>query len=201
MTQDAPVRRPGGRTARLRAQVLAAALELVARHGVSGFSYEQVAEVSGVHRATVYRNWPDRDRLVRDAILAFAEEAAPIEDTGDLRHDLVEFMLAHEALLQSPTGRALRQLWLRDDNSLELRRLLTTYRQEREGKVRARFAKATSRGELPEVDPDLALHLLAGPVHHHAQWSAEPLTREFAERLVDVTLTGLRAGQSPLTRP
>lgn len=41
-----PARRPGGRNARVRAQILAATVELVARDGIAGFRYEEVAEFS-----------------------------------------------------------------------------------------------------------------------------------------------------------
>ena len=55
------------RNARVRAQILAATAELVARDGTTGFRYEDVADVAGVHRASVYRHWPDREQLVAEA--------------------------------------------------------------------------------------------------------------------------------------
>ncbi len=102
-------RRPGGRTARVREQILDATAELVARDGLSGFRYEEVAERAGVHKASVYRNWPDRDDLAVAALLRHAQELASVADTGDLQTDLVDFLTALSAGLQTPFGRTLER--------------------------------------------------------------------------------------------
>jgi AcrR family transcriptional regulator len=104
MTQ---ARRPGGRNARVRAQILAATVDLVARAGVAGFTYDEVAERAGVHKTSVYRNWPNRDDLVIEALSRHADQQVPFADTGDLRADLVEFLLALAAELETSIGRAL----------------------------------------------------------------------------------------------
>ncbi|WP_375708337.1 TetR family transcriptional regulator [Actinomadura sp. K4S16] len=46
-----PRRRPGGRTARTRAQVLDAVLAELGEHGYDGLTMEAVAARAGVHRA------------------------------------------------------------------------------------------------------------------------------------------------------
>ncbi|MGH3585394.1 MAG: TetR/AcrR family transcriptional regulator, partial [Pseudonocardia sp.] len=107
MTDGATARRPGGRTARVRAQVLKATTDLVARDGIAGFRYEDVAELAGVHKTSVYRNWPDREELVIEALLRYAEDTAPVPDSGVLRDDLVDYVLDIATGLTSPTGRAL----------------------------------------------------------------------------------------------
>lgn len=89
-----PARRPGGRNARVRARILDATAELAARDGIAGFRYEEVAELAGVHRTSVYRNWPDREELVTEALLQYAEDLASIADTGDLHRDLVDYLMA-----------------------------------------------------------------------------------------------------------
>ncbi|MFI0805384.1 TetR/AcrR family transcriptional regulator [Amycolatopsis lurida] len=100
-------RRPGGRTARVRARILAATVELIARDGVSGFRYEEVADRAGVHKTSIYRNWPERDELVIEALSRHADRQVPFADTVDLRADLVEFLLTLAGELETPVGRAL----------------------------------------------------------------------------------------------
>ena len=64
--QPGPTRsRPGGRSARVRAGVLAAARELVAEQGYEPVSIEQIAARAGVHKTTVYRRWPTKARPTR----------------------------------------------------------------------------------------------------------------------------------------
>lgn len=185
--------RPGGRTARVRAQILDATVRLVARDGIAGFRYEEVAELAGVHKMSVYRNWPDRSKLVSDALVGLAEEMAPVEHTGDLRRDLVDFLLALAAGLTSPTGRALMHALqsARDDD--DVRRTVDTVIGRRVALVQDRVDSAVARGELPPVDALFLADLLSGPVHLHVSRSARPFTRVDAEKIVDVVLAGIRA--------
>ena len=48
--------------------ILRAALELFKEHGVDGVGFEQVAEMAGVARTTVYRRWSSRESLIAEAI-------------------------------------------------------------------------------------------------------------------------------------
>ncbi|WP_280440325.1 helix-turn-helix domain-containing protein, partial [Nocardia cyriacigeorgica] len=58
---DRPTRtprpRPGGRTARIRTQVLEAVHAELTEHGYDALTIDTVAARAGVHRATVYRRW------------------------------------------------------------------------------------------------------------------------------------------------
>lgn len=193
MANVAAARRPGGRNARVRAQILAATVELVARDGISGFRYEQVAELAGVHRTSVYRNWPDRDELVSEAMLQFGQDAAPIQDSGDIRRDLVTFVVAQAASLVTPTGRALRKILQQAPDSPAIQRVQAAYSNERRAALQQRLDRAVGQGQLPAVDAEFLAHLLSGPVHFHVLWTDRPLTRAYAERIVDVVLTGIRA--------
>ncbi|WP_183466959.1 TetR/AcrR family transcriptional regulator [Mycolicibacterium iranicum] len=188
-----PAKRPGGRSARVRDQILSATVELVARDGIAGFRYEDVAEVAGVHRASVYRNWPDRDELVVEAVLRYAEELASIADTGDIDRDLADFLLGLAGGLQTPFGRALEQAVqpARQDTTVSA---LTRILEERQAMLRRRVDAAVDRGELPPVDSALLGELISGPVHVIVNRGTRPFTRVDAERIVAVVLAGIRAG-------
>lgn len=84
----APERRPGGRTARVRAQVLDAVRAELAEAGHEGLTVEGVAARAGVHRTTVYRRWRDVGGLLVDVIAAAGEMDWQPPDTGSLRGDL-----------------------------------------------------------------------------------------------------------------
>jgi hypothetical protein len=54
--------------------------------------------------------------------------------------------------------------------------------------------RAVERGELPpDVDVDLALDLLAGPLYLRAAVAGGPLDATYAERLTDAFLRAVRA--------
>ncbi|OEV04232.1 TetR family transcriptional regulator [Streptomyces oceani] len=188
-----PARRPGGRSARVRAQILAATAELVARDGVAGFRYEEVAELAGVHKTSVYRNWPDREELVAEALLRYAEDLASVADTGDLHRDLVDFLLALAGGLETPFGQTLEQAVLPAHQSPTVRQALSRILDQRVAALRRRVDTAVDRGELPPVDSSFLGEMISGPVHLIVNRGQRAFARTDAERVVGVVLAGIRA--------
>lgn len=191
-TDRPPARRPGGRNARVKAQILAATAELVARDGIAGFRYEDVAAVAGVHKASVYRNWPDREELVGDALLRYAEDLASVGDTGDLRRDLVDFLVALAAGLETPFGRALERAILDARHEATIGALASVL-EVRVAAMQHRVDTAVDRGELPPVDSSFLGEMISGPVHLIVNRGMRTVTRADAERIVDVVLAGIRS--------
>ncbi|MFC4562188.1 TetR/AcrR family transcriptional regulator [Nocardiopsis mangrovi] len=192
-TDRPPARRPGGRSARVRARILAATAELVARDGIAGFRYEEVAESAGVHKTSVYRNWPDREELVVEALLRYAEDLASVADTGDIHRDLVEFLLALAGGLETPFGRTLEQAIYHTDESPAVRQAVARILDQRVAATRRRVDAAVDRGELPPVDSAFLGEMISGPAHLIVNRGMRPFTRVDAERIVGVVLAGLRA--------
>ncbi len=188
----APARRPGGRNARVRAQILAATAELVARDGIAGFRYEEVAEYAGVHKTSVYRNWPDREELVVDALLRYADDLASIADTGDIQRDLVDFLLALAGGLETPFGRTLEQA-MQPAGQPSAVQALSRILDQRVAAMQRRVHAAVDRGELPAIDSAFLGEMISGPVHLIVNRGIRPFTRADAERIVGVVLAGIRA--------
>ncbi|MGV0716415.1 TetR/AcrR family transcriptional regulator [Mycolicibacterium sp. XJ662] len=181
----------------MRAQILSATAELVARHGITGFRYEEVAELAGVHRASVYRNWPDREKLVTAALLQYAERLASVTDSGDLRNDLVDYLMGIASGLQTPFGRALEQAMKVTDDNPAVRQTVTMILEERGAALQHRVNLAEDRGELPAVDSVFLGEMMAGPVRLIVNRGTRTFTRKDAERIVDVVLAGIRATAPP----
>jgi AcrR family transcriptional regulator len=192
-TASPPPTRPGGRNALVRAQILGATAELVARDGITGFRYEDVAELAGVHRASVYRNWPDREELVAAALLQHAENLASIADTGDLRRDLVDYLVALASGLGTPFGQALVLAMQPAHENPAVRQTVARILEQRGAAMRQRVNLAVERGELPAVDSTFLGEMISGPVHLIVNRGIRPFTRADAERIVGVVLAGIRA--------
>ena len=189
----APARRPGGRTARIRRQILEAAAELIARDGIGGLRYDAVAELAGVNKTSVYRNWRDRTALVADALATFGADVAPLHDSGDLDTDLVDFLEALAAAMGSPEGRALQHAVSSARENPELRVVVDEVFDRRLAMLRGRLHTAVERGELPAVDFSLIGEMLAGPVQLLVSRGARPFTRDDARRVTAIVLAGVRA--------
>ena len=74
---------PHGDSAVTRREILAAARELFAAHGVDGVSIRQIASAAGVNHALVHRYFGTKDEMV-DAILASEAEAMSSMSRADV---------------------------------------------------------------------------------------------------------------------
>ena len=103
MDEKAPgTLRPGGRTARTRAAVLAAVTGELIEHGYAGASVERVAARAGIAKTTIYRRWGGLDGLLADLMAGYAAQQIPVPDQGDLGSDLRALARAVVAALRDP---------------------------------------------------------------------------------------------------
>ena len=154
------------RSAEADTAILAAALDLLLERGVEATSIEQVARRAGVTRATVYRRFPDKTRLLVATVEAAYGNPPASPEIRDVEHLVTGW--AH-ALAEPRQRRLLRRLYGAID---DLPELATAYRSrfgEHRDQARNRvFARARDRGQLPaDTDPDVLLDVLTGAVWQH----------------------------------
>ncbi|MDF2918868.1 TetR/AcrR family transcriptional regulator [Microbacterium sp. NPDC086615] len=84
---------PGRKRDRSRdAEILDAALDVLAETGYDGMTIDMVAARARAGKATVYRRWASKEELVLDAVACMKRDdlrARDVPDTGTLRGDLV----------------------------------------------------------------------------------------------------------------
>jgi AcrR family transcriptional regulator len=85
---------------------LTAVFDVVADRGYDGLTVEAVAEHSGVHKTTIYRRWGSIDAVLFDAVVVRAEQAIPLERSGDIKRDLVAMAEAVATNLEDPVAQA-----------------------------------------------------------------------------------------------
>nr|WP_308406267.1 TetR/AcrR family transcriptional regulator [Streptomyces sp. AC602_WCS936] len=142
------MRRPGGRTARIRAQVLEAARELLVERGYDELTMDAVAERAGVHRTTVYRRWRDVGGLLADVLDAAGGDDWRPPDTGTLEGDLVAVNAEVEAALAAEPVTA--SLIAASFRSQEAAAALRRFWEERYARCAVVVERAVRRGECPE---------------------------------------------------
>jgi len=190
---------PSRRSQSSRTAILAAALDLVGEVGYAKLSIERIAAEAGVGEQTIYRWWPSKGALLFDAFLTLADgqDGAPagLPDTGDLAADLKLVLRATVAELNDPRYdgpmRALHTEIVHDPALAAdyAERLDEPMRELKKDRLRA----ARQAGQLAEdVDLDVAVDLLFGPVLNRWLHRTGPLTPEYAEQVVDTALRGLR---------
>ncbi len=94
--------RTGGRSERVRASVLSAALEEVTRVGYAELSMAQVAARADVALTTVHRRWGSKAALVTDALDDLLADGVPVPDLGSMELDFHALVVAVVAVLRDP---------------------------------------------------------------------------------------------------
>lgn len=155
------------RSASAHQKILTATLESVAMRGIDSTSMDEVARVSGVSKATIYKHWADKEALLLE-MLAWVSglNDRPPFDSGNTRADLVAVLtygrkensewrerltpqFAAYGATNAAFGLAWRQMVM-DPPRREIRRLLEA---------------GIAKRELPHtLDLELALAMLLGPM-------------------------------------
>jgi AcrR family transcriptional regulator len=175
-------------------RILDAALRLMAQGGYLRMSMDNVAAEARVTKPTIYRRYPGKVQLAMAAIVAYCAQA-PAARTADTRADLIAEMTNFRHGLDRPNGMVMLGTVLAEEYATP--ELLASFReylvQPRRQAIRAILQRARERGELrADADPGLAGNMLIGA--YYAQYLAgEPFADDWAARIVDAVLAGLRA--------
>jgi AcrR family transcriptional regulator len=182
--------RPGGRSARIVASVLATTVDVLVDHGYDGLSIAEIAERSGVHETSIYRRWGTKPQLVTEALTRNAAQSLSPPDTGSFLGDLNALLRSVMSWLETPMGRPLSQVLTSPDPDLApLRR---TYWNNRLEVIRVIVARAKKRDEVPfSLDPRLVMEMCAGPITLR-RISGESVTPRYIKKLIERVVIGLQ---------
>lgn len=190
---------PSRRSEKSRRAVLTAAFELVQEVPYAQLTIEGIAGRAGVGKQTIYRWWPSKAAILFDAFLLLStsdDGATPeLPDTGDLRRDLAAVLHATVAELTDPrTDAPMRALAVEIAQDPALAR---TYHERLDGPLRdakkRRLRSAQDAGHLArDVDLDVAVDLIWGPLLNRWLQHGGPLTDDYADATLDAALSGLR---------
>jgi AcrR family transcriptional regulator len=191
---QAPARRGRPRSEEAKRAILSTTEQLLEEVGFDALTMEDVAQMAGVGKATIYRRWPTKGLL---AFEAFEEEflaKQPLPDTGTLRGDLLAALRAWiQTVNMTVAGRTLAGL------IAEVQRdpaLGDAWRDRFVRPVRDQYrilvARGTERGELsPLADPEVILDLVFGSAYHRLLQSHLPLDDHFAQAVVETIISGV----------
>jgi AcrR family transcriptional regulator len=169
---------------------LRSSLRLLAKKGFSEFTIEAVAAHASVGKATVYRWWPDKAALIADAFASSTTRKLHFPDTGSVRTDMSQQMRQLVKILLSRRGRivsAMLGAGQSDSNLIAAfrERFLKPRRQE----AYATLRRGILRGQLGKnVDMNLILDSLYGPIYMRFLIRHDKLTPEFVDGLCELTL-------------
>jgi AcrR family transcriptional regulator len=200
MQSDAAKRQLGRpRDARADRAILDATLELIAERGVHGFRTEDVAARAAVGKGTIYRRYRSKDALVTAAVAALVREEITLPDTGSTRGDLLVLMREAVALYRSsPAARLMPNLIGAMAEQPELARAVRDgFLASRRTALSEVLRRGVERGDLrPDLDLELALDVLGGPLFYRLLVTGGPLDERLAEGVADLILRGFAPDES-----
>jgi AcrR family transcriptional regulator len=182
------------RSAVAEAAILTATVELLEVKPLCEVTAEAIAKQAGVSKATIYKWWPNKNRVALDAYLSSAQAEIPSSDTGSALRDFTEQLVAATRFYTSARGRVFCQFIAegqRDPDLLSLfRERFLRYRRQA---VRELWERGVARGEIrPELDPELVIDLIFGPVVYRLLVGHGPLDATDVEAMAAAVFRGLQ---------
>jgi AcrR family transcriptional regulator len=188
----APRRRGRPRSEQVDQAVLDATIDLAGEVGMHAMSMDELAQRVGVSKATIYRRWPSKERLVLDA-LNQAMRPFDLIDTGSLRGDLDDYL--GELARRMSFGKAsdvLPDLIAASVRDANLQASLDEYIRHRRQPLQTILGRGVARGELGAgADVDVLIDALIGPFVYRRLLSHDRLDGDFVDRLLRVVLPDL----------
>lgn len=185
MNERRPVRRPGGRAARVGAAVHRAVTDLIGERGYGNFTVSEIAARAGVADSSIYRRWGNLESLLTEVALARLNAVSPAPDTGSLDGDLRTYAAQMAREISGPDGPAVLHLAVAlSSYGQQGLRAADNLRAERMRQLQSMLDRAHNRGEHVPDAFDVLDHLVA-PMYIRVLFGMGPLTADYVDRLVD----------------
>lgn len=172
-----------------RDAALDAALQILQTDGVLAVTHASVGRMTGISRSTLYRHWPQINKLRNDAFKRAARPSkVPTSTNGPLRADLTWLLgLLMSALNETAWGPIAPQVIAAAATDQEARAVINDFMKERMTYVEAVFDAAKARGELSSDTHVHNLVEMAIAVPYFRKLIAGlPLDQEWLETHVDL---------------
>ncbi len=199
-TETGPTRRTtgartGGRSERVVAAVLGAAMAELGAVGYVALRLEDVAARAGVAKTTVYRRWPTKAALITAALDELGRYDDPLPDTGTLRGDILAVLEDAMSRVGTPEGLAIARMVTTERGVPEVDALVRQLKDKSRNHRAKIVLRAQERGQLPaDADPHLILDCVFGVVFARLIRFGEKTDRPTCERLIDLVVTGAEHG-------
>jgi AcrR family transcriptional regulator len=176
-----------------RQRILDAALESLQVSGFTCSTTDSIAERAGASKATIYRWWPTKASLLAEALREAVAEEVPFPETGDLATDIELQLRNFIALLNGRLGRAFKAFVGAAQSDPEVAAaFLEDWVKPRRKEAKTVLERYQVNGRIaPDVDLDMVLDLLYGPLYFRLLSGHGALTPAYAKQITEFALNGL----------
>jgi AcrR family transcriptional regulator len=172
--------------------VLDAALAECAETGFQALSVPSIAERAAVNKTSLYRRWPSKAEIIREAIERCMVAPAFLRPAGPVRDGLISLAQQILAFVESPAGGSMLKILLAEESGGLGGMAASLLRTSFEAGFRILLEAAIQSGELPaNTDVSLLLCTIVGALIAKIYVDRGKPTSEYIERLVDLVLFGV----------
>ncbi|MDA2813969.1 TetR/AcrR family transcriptional regulator [Nocardiopsis sp. RSe5-2] len=183
----------------LKRAIFAAVLEELRSTGYANLTMESVAAAAGTGKSALYRRWPDKEAMVRDALRDTLPDPDEVPRTGDTRTDLVALLRFLQAVFNRTSGTLFQAVASEVGSETGFMRALVNDHVVAPCKVRIREVLRTALAEGGDPADDLDLLAEVGPamLTHRCLTGESTISDRYVEDVVDVVLARLTGHARP----
>lgn len=166
-----------------------------AGRGYAALSLEAVARRAGAGKAALYRRWPSKAAMAREALNQVGLDLTAVADQGSLRADIQAILGALRLVLRHPLARRIiPDLHAEIARSAEVAAVMRPFQNARRTRGEDLIRRAIARGELSaNVDMQLANDLLAAPLYWRMVVVPGRVDAAYLDKLATAIEAGLRS--------
>lgn len=182
------------RSQKARQDILKSAYMLLKKKGIRSVGAQEIANGAGVSTATLYRWWNTKEALIMDACFEHAHPVLTYEGKGSPLSRLRDQVVRGAVWLRTEDGKVMARLITGIHGDTELHKIfLDRFLLPRRRMAIAVIKEAIAGGELNrDTDPELLIDALYGPSYYRWMLGHAPLTKRYAEALVEKIVSALR---------
>ncbi|MBJ32175.1 MAG: hypothetical protein CL466_12340 [Acidimicrobiaceae bacterium] len=174
------------------AQILDAAVRMLAYGGLSGFTIDRLAAEARVSKTSIYRRWPDKMAIFR-AVMGYWGRRAEVSDVGHLGRELQAWYVDRQAFYNGPGWRAVAASVMElAAHAPEIGEAMAAYQRATWDTLRRILQRGIDRGDLDEgLDLDLLEQFLIGPIYYRGILGGLEITDEVVDGFLHLVLRAL----------
>ncbi|CAM4266296.1 TetR/AcrR family transcriptional regulator [Nocardiopsis rhodophaea] len=186
----------------LKQAIFGAVLDELRTTGYARLTMESVAGAAGTGKSALYRRWPDKEAMVRDALRSTLPDPDEVPRTGDTRTDLVALLRFLQAVFNRTSGTLFQVVASEAGTDTGFMRSLVNDHVVAPCKVRIGevLCDALPDGSEPPSDLDLLAEVGPAMLTHRCLTGDATISDGYVEAVVDGVLARL-TGQGPAKGP
>ena len=143
---------------------------------------DQIAENTGISKATIYRRWKDKSSIIMSMFIEQSQKVV-IHNHNNLYNDLFQFLVKIKDIYKTKLGSAVIEILI-SHQQVEARETFMTDYFNHNRKVLRKIVS----NHVSEEDQDLCIDLIFSPIFFNILIKPETLDENYIEKMLNIVL-------------